>query len=313
VPNKAKERDVAERVDIQADGIIASEPGIGIAIAGGTTPPSDGAIGYAPSCLYVHTDASSSVDRILINQGNYASANFDPLGNSISAADLALNSTNEINITFSGVSALAIDDAAIVGNTAASNTAGKNVFIETQDGGTPISGDGGKNGGNFRITAGIATDASATSDQGGGEGGSISFVTQAGGAGDGAGVTGAGGVIRLNSAPGVIFQKHVLTTKTNTATLTAAELLGGLLSTTTTNGYTVTLPSGADLDASIHSQVGANEYFEFVVVNTSPGTVTIAVGSGSWTSLGTLTVATNTSARFRVTRTAGNTFVLYRV
>mgnify|MGYP007071611090 CR=1 FL=1 len=232
---------------------------------------------------------------------------------SVTATDLVLNSTYELNFTFGGVSALAMDDAAIVSNVAAAGSDGKSLFMETQDGAAGnIVATPGLAGGNFTVTAGIGGAAYAGSGDVGGDSACISLVTQAGGAGDGAGAAGLAGVIRLNSAPGVIFEKHALTTKTTTATLTAAELLGGLLSTTGTS-YTVTLPSGADLDNAIHAQVGANEYFEFSVVNTASGTVTIAVGSGNWTSLGTLTVATLTSARFRVTRTAVSTFVLYRV
>jgi hypothetical protein len=55
-----------------------------------------------------------------------------------------------------------------------------------------------------------------------------------------------------------------------------------------------------------------NISYDFYVVNTASGTVTMAVNTGV-TSLGTLTIATGVSAHFRIRRTAANTFVLYRL
>lgn len=95
------------------------------------------------------------------------------------------------------------------------------------------------------------------------------------------------------------------------ATLTAAELAAGIISTTGT-AYTITLPTGTALDtyfAPASTDVG----FDFYVINTASGTVTIATGASGMTSLGTLTVSTGTSAHFRLRRTAANTYVLYRI
>ena len=96
------------------------------------------------------------------------------------------------------------------------------------------------------------------------------------------------------------------------ATLTAAEVAAGIVSTTGTS-YTVTLPTGTELDTYFTGVPTTNIGFDFSVVNTASGTVTIAVGASGMTSLGTLTVATATSARFRLRRTAANTYVLYRL
>lgn len=102
------------------------------------------------------------------------------------------------------------------------------------------------------------------------------------------------------------------TAKSTTATLTAAELKTGIISTTGTS-YTVTLPTGTAIDAGF-SGIPANVDigFDFSVVNTASGTITIAVNTGV-TSLGTLTIATATSAIFRLRRTAANTYVVYRL
>jgi len=52
--------------------------------------------------------------------------------------------------------------------------------------------------------------------------------------------------------------------------------------------------------------------FDFSVINTASGTITMAVNTGV-TSLGSLTIATGSSARFRIRRTAANTFIMYRI
>ena len=101
------------------------------------------------------------------------------------------------------------------------------------------------------------------------------------------------------------------TSKAAAATLTAAELLTGILNTTGTS-YTVTVPTGTAIDAGWTGVPTTNIGFEFVVINTASGTITMAVNTNV-TSLGTLTIATGVSARFRFRRTAANTYVMYRI
>lgn len=93
-------------------------------------------------------------------------------------------------------------------------------------------------------------------------------------------------------------------------TLTNANLQSQLINTTGTT-YTVTMPTGTTLNTLI-SWAGTNLGFDFSVINTASGTITMAVNTGV-TSLGSLTVTTNTSARFRIRRTAASTYVLYRI
>ena len=102
------------------------------------------------------------------------------------------------------------------------------------------------------------------------------------------------------------------TAKSAAATLTAAELQTGILSTTGTT-YTITLPTGTAIDAGFTSVPTTGIGFDWYVVNTASGIVTIAVGASGMTSLGTLTIATGVSAHFRFRRTATNTYVLYRL
>lgn len=94
-------------------------------------------------------------------------------------------------------------------------------------------------------------------------------------------------------------------------TLTAAQLRTDIISTTGTT-YIVTLPIGADIDTAFAGVPAVGIGFDFHVVNTATGTITMAINTNI-TSLGALTVLTATSAHFRLRRTAANTYVLYRL
>jgi hypothetical protein len=102
------------------------------------------------------------------------------------------------------------------------------------------------------------------------------------------------------------------TTKAAAATLTAAELSTDIITLTGTT-YTITLPTGTALDTYYTGVPAVNIGYDFHIVNTASGTITVAVGASGMTSVGTLTVATGVSAHFRLRRTAANTFVLYRL
>ena len=102
------------------------------------------------------------------------------------------------------------------------------------------------------------------------------------------------------------------TSKAAAATLTAAEVQTGILNTTGTI-YTITLPTGTALDTAFAGVPTTNIGFDWFVVNSASGIITIAVGASGMTSVGTLTIATGVSAQFRLRRTAANTYVLYRL
>lgn len=298
---------------IPSNGEIAQYAGYGLTDIARTTVPSDGEDGYAPGCICRHVDGNTAPTVLYVNTGTFDSAAFVgilPLSSSgaISITDLTLDSTNEINITFGGAGALAIDDAAIVGNTSAGGTAGKSVFIETQDGSDWSFGSAA---GNFTFTAGIGG-AALSADQNGGDSGCISFVTQTGGSKDGTGTAGANGVIRLNSAGNVFFRQGAPATCNATGTLPAASMLNGMVTSTTAAAVTATVDTGTLMDAAIHAEVGADEGFFWTVINTGPNTFTLQAATGH-TLVGSAAVATSTSATFFTRRTGSNTFVTYRV
>lgn len=100
---------------------------------------------------------------------------------------------------------------------------------------------------------------------------------------------------------------------TGAATVTAAELISGLL-TYTGAGHTLTLPTAALLDAAVPN-AGVGSYFEFGV-NATTGTATLAGGTGittNATGVGSLLVTAASSARFRLVKTGTAAWNLYRV
>jgi hypothetical protein len=99
-------------------------------------------------------------------------------------------------------------------------------------------------------------------------------------------------------------------TVSTTATLANADIQAQIINTTGTS-YTVTMPLGTTLE-TLATWSTTNIGYDFTVINTASGTITIAANTGV-TTLGGLTLATGTSAQFRIRRTAANTFVLYRL
>ena len=97
-----------------------------------------------------------------------------------------------------------------------------------------------------------------------------------------------------------VVSKRTQTAVTNTATITAAQLITGVLDGTPTAGATYTLPTAALLVAGIYNvQVGSSFFF---AVNNKAGdayTITVAAGTGG-TGDGTLTVAQNVIRLFLV-------------
>jgi hypothetical protein len=94
-----------------------------------------------------------------------------------------------------------------------------------------------------------------------------------------------------------------------TQTLTAAMITGGNLTYHTSTGGTtpsLTLPLGTAMDTALpNAPIGAS--YTLRIINTNSGTATIVTDTG-WTLTGTLTLATNTTRDFVITRTAAGTY-----
>lgn len=111
--------------------------------------------------------------------------------------------------------------------------------------------------------------------------------------------------------------------KTVSSTLTAANLLAGIITVNQAGGAvsTQTLPTGTDMQAALPASFGVNSYFEFTVINTSTvdaEDAALASPGASFTIVGSVDVPAHSgitivsSGTFRVRKTADNTFVAYR-
>lgn len=95
-----------------------------------------------------------------------------------------------------------------------------------------------------------------------------------------------------------------------TGTLTEAQLLGGIITSTTAAAVAATVPTGTLLDAAAGLLV--DEAFDVTFIATGANALTLTAAAGI-TIVGAAAVATATSGTFRFRKTAANTFVAYRV
>lgn len=126
---------------------------------------------------------------------------------------------------------------------------------------------------------------------------------------------GIGGFRDTRSTP--VFAQGAAGALNATGTLTAALLLGGIVTSTSAAAVTATLDTGTLLDTALlalYPGLAVNDYFEFSVINTGPNPFTIATATG-WTDggFGFQAVATLTVARFGVRRTAANTYTIFKI
>jgi hypothetical protein len=75
--------------------------------------------------------------------------------------------------------------------------------------------------------------------------------------------------------------------------------------------YTLTMPLGTTMETLVNWK-DVNLGFDFSLINVASATVSLGLNTGV-TNIGILSVSSSTSARFRIRRTAANTFVLYRL
>jgi len=104
-------------------------------------------------------------------------------------------------------------------------------------------------------------------------------------------------------------------TATDTATLTAAQIVGGVLVATPTANATLTLPTAALIDAAVPSaRVGST--FDLALVNAAAATYTAAFALSTGVTNGgnaVVSLAAATSALFRFRKTAEGAYVVYKI
>ena len=118
------------------------------------------------------------------------------------------------------------------------------------------------------------------------------------------------GTLHLSTGPAVQYTPAPAALS-STATLSNANIQAQIISATGATPYTLTMPLGTTLE-TLATWQAVNTGYDFYVINTASGTVTMATNTNV-TSLGALAVTAGTSAHFRIRRTAANTFVLYRL
>jgi hypothetical protein len=93
---------------------------------------------------------------------------------------------------------------------------------------------------------------------------------------------------------------------------TAAEVLTGIITATPTTARSIQLPTGANLDLS--TEWAIDQGFDFSVITLAAFVLTITVNTGV-TIVGAATTAATAgaSARFRLRKTAADTFIVYRI
>lgn len=104
-----------------------------------------------------------------------------------------------------------------------------------------------------------------------------------------------------------------------TATATAADLVGGLITSTSAAAVALTLPTATNLGVAINANIGSS--IDFIVDNVSgANTVTVTVNTGITAIAGpvitggaTLTVASGTLGQFRVVFTSATTAKIARI
>jgi hypothetical protein len=108
------------------------------------------------------------------------------------------------------------------------------------------------------------------------------------------------------------IQNDIASGLTSAVTLTVAQVLTGIISTTPGSALNYTLPTVADVEAVV-SNAKVNSSFDFSVINLSSANIgSIATATG-WTLVGAMGVAVSSTSMFRARKTGDGSWTLYRV
>jgi hypothetical protein len=278
------------------DNVSGSAVAVGYAsLIRNTTGENNTAVGNSALAYSVTSDGNTAI-------GAQALENTTASGNTAVGALAMVDNIDGFDNTALGAYALLVNNASqntAVGNSAltANTTGASNVAVGYNSGSAVTTGSNNVILGGY---TGLGAPISGTGSN---------WVVLSDGAGNVRQAIDPAGNVQSQTGAAVVYAPAPAAIST-TATLTNANLQAQLINTTGTS-YTVTMPLGTTLDTLISwSKVDIG--FDFSVINTASGTITMAANTGV-TTLGGLTIATGTSARFRIRRTAANTFVMYRI
>lgn len=212
------------------------------------------------------------------------------------------------------------------GTGAAAGGAAGAVTITGGVGGATASSGANAGGAGATITATAGAGGAASAGTGnGGAGGSVILVPGIGGTSAG-GTAGADGGVFLRSTTGRLFrQQTAATAKSDGAeSITAAQMINGIVVFTITTGRTMTTPTGAAISAGCPASLAVGDSFDFTLITVGTGAddiATLTAGDGNVTFVGPVTVGPDIQAteglnaygtwRFRNTGTS--TWVGYRI
>lgn len=93
----------------------------------------------------------------------------------------------------------------------------------------------------------------------------------------------------------------------------ATSMLNGILTATPAGPIAYTLPTGTEMQTAAGTTIDVDQSIDFSLINIGAGGTITVTAAAAFTIVGLATVAVNTSANFRIRKTAANTFVLYRM
>lgn len=96
------------------------------------------------------------------------------------------------------------------------------------------------------------------------------------------------------------------------ATLTAADLLAGLMTSNPAGAINLQLPLATAMDTAL-PKAANNNSIDFSIINTNGANAPTVTTNTGWTLVGTMAVAANTSGRFRARKTGAGAWTLYRI
>jgi hypothetical protein len=164
-----------------------------------------------------------------------------------------------------------------------------------------VGGTTSGNGGNVPVTGGAA---------GTGSNGNGGDVTLGGGAKDG---TGVAGVVRTVSI--TLSNQGAQSEQDTAATLTAANILTGIIESNPSGAINLQLPLATAMDTALPTSV-AGDAFDFSIISIAGGTnlPTLTTNTG-WTLVGsmTFTAVAGNAGRFRARKTGAGAWTLYRL
>jgi hypothetical protein len=94
-----------------------------------------------------------------------------------------------------------------------------------------------------------------------------------------------------------------------TGAVTAAAILGGIVTSTTAAAVAGTIPTGAVMDAASSFAIG--DAIDWSVITTGANAFTVTAAASGHTVVGNMVVAAGKAGRFRTRKTAADTFVTY--